>query len=343
MTYFFMGILFGVYAAVVLYGTQYLPHKDAFFDLHDSTMLKGVFCIIVVLVHVPSMYQNLLQDAIGSFAYIGVTYFFMTSSYGLKFGVKNKDDYLKGFWKKRIPKILLPALICNAISVIINYICGENIHFLSFINIHDWVKVLLMFYILFWMIYYVPIHFGLPSGIWQDILICVIILSISITDRLTSINLTFFWNVESMGFVYGIILAECSERLVKFLNNKWLIKTVIIFTSGLIFGMAYLKYKPVIFWGDYILKIVLGFILLNLILCLIKKIHIGNRVLEFIANISYEVYLLHFSIYKFVDVCMNIENSGVYIWFSILLTLALATAIRFMNNILIKKYIGKLM
>lgn len=44
-------------------------------SLEDTTFLKGFWCIIVVLVHVPVAYQNRIQDILGSFAYVGVTFF----------------------------------------------------------------------------------------------------------------------------------------------------------------------------------------------------------------------------------------------------------------------------
>lgn len=41
-----------------------------FFNKENSNALRGFWCLIVVLVHVPGAYQNRIQDIIGSFAYI---------------------------------------------------------------------------------------------------------------------------------------------------------------------------------------------------------------------------------------------------------------------------------
>lgn len=153
MTYILMFLLLIVYAAIILVQLKYQPDKESFFDLHDSIMLKGAFCMIVVLVHVPAAYQNRIQDMMGSFAYIGVTFFFMTSAYGLKYGVSHKGDYLRGFWKKRLPAVLVPAILCNIVAVAVNMAFGKNISLISFINVNDWVKVLLLFYLVFWIVY----------------------------------------------------------------------------------------------------------------------------------------------------------------------------------------------
>lgn len=52
-----------------------------------------------MLVHVPYAYQNRIQGMIGSFAYIGVTFFFMTSSYGLALSLTKKPEKIKHFWR----------------------------------------------------------------------------------------------------------------------------------------------------------------------------------------------------------------------------------------------------
>ena len=95
MTTVIMFLMLAVYATIVIFRAKYNPEKKNFFDLKDTTVLKGLFCIIVVLVHVPAQYQNSIQDAIGSFAYIGVTFFFMTSSFGLMYSAEHKEDFGK--------------------------------------------------------------------------------------------------------------------------------------------------------------------------------------------------------------------------------------------------------
>ena len=78
MTYLFMGLLVAAMALLFLWGLKKDPNKDSFMSMEDTSFLRGFWCIIVVLVHVPAAYQNTIQDAMGSFAYIGVTFFFMT-------------------------------------------------------------------------------------------------------------------------------------------------------------------------------------------------------------------------------------------------------------------------
>lgn len=59
------------------------------------------------------------------------------------------------FWIRRLPSLLILALIANAFTVIMNGLNNgwKGVTVLSFININAWVKVLLLMYVGFWLIY----------------------------------------------------------------------------------------------------------------------------------------------------------------------------------------------
>ena len=154
LTYVLMGILVLALTATTLWGVKYEPNKNSFMSISDTTFLRGFWCIIVVLVHEPVAYQNRIQDMLGSFAYIGVTFFFMTSAYGLKYSLEHKKGYIDRFWRRRLPPILIPALIASILSCCVKLCSGKRITLVSVININAWVKVLLVCYVLFWIVYY---------------------------------------------------------------------------------------------------------------------------------------------------------------------------------------------
>ena len=161
LTYALMLALIIFITVSTLYGIRFDKDKDSFMSIDDSNFLRGFWCIIVVLVHIPVTYQNRIQDMIGSFAYIGVTFFFITSAYGLKYSMMHKEGYMEHFWRRRLPAILIPALIANAFAVTLHGIEIEfdKISFISFLNINNWVKVLLLYYIAFWIIYHIAPKF----------------------------------------------------------------------------------------------------------------------------------------------------------------------------------------
>ena len=93
-------------AVILFIKARIIEDRNWFMSIEYTKALKGIMCIIVILVHIPKMYSNMVQDTIGSFGYICVTLFFLFSAYGLMYSLENKKDYLKTL----IPFILLMCL-----------------------------------------------------------------------------------------------------------------------------------------------------------------------------------------------------------------------------------------
>ena len=337
MTCILMLIFIALYVVIVLAGAKYLPGKEYFFDFYDSQMLKGLSCIIVVLVHIPSGYQNRIQDMIGSFAYIGVTFFFMSSAYGLKYGIKNKKNYLKHFWRRRLPALLIPALMCNIVNVIFLIATEQKVQLVAFLNIDAWVRVLLLFYLFFWLMHYLSYKLGVPGGYWSDGCICLFVLMYSVINYFIP---CMGWAPESLGFMYGILLAVFYERIKLWTEKHWMFKCAVMIILGGIVGISYLKFKSVEFYGSYCLKVLLGAILILLILQIIRKVTIGNKVLAFLGSISYDVYLLHRIVFEITAYILSGTNSGLFIWTSVVLTVLLAVLVKMASGIIIR-WIGE--
>ena len=105
-------------------GAKYQPDSAHFFDIDNTNAMRGFWCLIVILVHIPAAYQNPIQDMLGSFAYIGVTFFFMTSAYGLSLAQKKNPNSIYSFWRRRLPKLLIPCLVVNVVGLFFNAIVG---------------------------------------------------------------------------------------------------------------------------------------------------------------------------------------------------------------------------
>ena len=143
-----------VFLAVVLFSGA-SAHDDGqhFFDASNSNALRGFWCLVVILVHIPAAHQNRIQDMIGSFAYIGVTFYFMTSAYGLKLQMRKAPSKINIFWRKRLPKLLVPCFTVNIISAFVTIITGGEITIVDLFRINRWVMWLLVCYAFFWLSY----------------------------------------------------------------------------------------------------------------------------------------------------------------------------------------------
>lgn len=135
----------------LIIGAKLQKHSDHFFDLANTNAMRGFWCLIIILVHVPEAYQNPIQDMIGSFAYIGVTFFFMTSAYGLSLLQKKNPNSINSFWRRRLPKLLIPCFVVNILYSILNLKTKQPFSILDLARINGWVQWLLFCYFVFWI------------------------------------------------------------------------------------------------------------------------------------------------------------------------------------------------
>lgn len=311
MTYAIMGLVLLFMAFILIYKAKLTKDTSHFFNLTNTTAMRGFWCIIVILVHIPAVYQNRIQDLMGSFAYIGVTFFFMTSAYGLKVGAKKNPDSTK----------VMHLIECKDISP------------LDLLSVNMWVVWLLACYAIYW-----AVNIFVDMEGYQDLLICLLIAAGSITvyclkDRMTVTT----WCPEVFGFIWGILLADYREWFVRTIKRKWLLISLVLCLLSGILGLSYLRFKSVLILGDYLLKIMLGLAIILFILALNVSIALGNKVSLFLGRISYEVYLIHGAVFGLMATFMPGINSGLFISLSIVITVALSWVVNLMSRPVIKK------
>lgn len=68
MTYAIMGLVLLFMAFILIYKAKLTKDTSHFFNLTNTTAMRGFWCIIVILVHIPAVYQNRIQDLMGSLA-----------------------------------------------------------------------------------------------------------------------------------------------------------------------------------------------------------------------------------------------------------------------------------
>lgn len=328
-----MGLLLAFLGLVVLYVDSKAKTSE-FFDINVTNCMRGFWCIIVLLVHIPAEYQNFIQDALGSFAYIGVTFFFMTSSYGLILGVqKNPEQAMNSFWRRRLPKLLIPMVLVNIVRAITKLCAYDEISALEFISITGFVRQLLLFYFLFWLVF----KFSPKKVSWnvKCTVLCSFVIVFSIVIYCLGTNPLFAWPVESFGFMYGILLANYKMKFVSLAKNKWLVKCILACCLSLMLGVTYLAFKNVVFIGDYITKIILGQAILLFILFLNTKLNIGNSVSRFLGGISYEVYLIHDVVFIALTAIYAKMNSGIFVIASVLITIIISLVINKLSKFIL--------
>ena len=321
MTNLIMAGILLVLAALLLAGAKYRPNGEHFFNRENSGAMRGFWCLIVVLVHIPGAHQNRIQDMLGSFAYVGVTFFFLTSAYGLRLAAVKRPESLKAFWRNRLPKLLEPCLLTNAIGMALRALCGGGIELRMLVWINGWVCWLLVCYFIFWACY----RF-LPAK-RRDWAVCGLVSVFSLAVYWMKPETTT-WCPEVLGFAWGILLSCRMDRFRGWLSRGWAAKSSAMCLLAACLGIAYLRWKEIPFFGDYVLKIALGMAILGFLLALNTTISIGNPISRTLGAISFEVYLLHGGVFFALESAFPELNSGVFILASLLLTILLSLAAR---------------
>lgn len=176
------------------------------------------------------------------------------------------------------------------------------------------------------------------GGIWQEITICIVAVGWSLTERLTG-YLAMSWEVERLGFVYGILLAANYKRVNEWIHKKWLVKSITLMVVSGVVGISYLKFKPIEFYGDYLLKIVLGIVLTAFVIEITSGFKVGNRVNRLLGSVSYEVYLLHEIVFSVIILLIPGLNSGVFIIGSIAITVILGVGLKKISDSIMRIHI----
>ena len=294
--------------------------ENSFTEKKQANIIRGICCIIVVLVHIPLEHGNFIQDAIGSFGYIAVTVFFLLSAFGLKYSLENKKDYLKHFLKNRLLVIYIPFILANLLYQIITIRNGFDI--LSIIGIKNitFVGELILFYLIFYIVY---------KNIKNIKIADIVMISLVVIFSIVSYLFKFGWYVECLGFAYGIIIFNIQDKINNMLNKHYFINLLIFTGLSIILGIVYIKIKNVELI-NYIIKIILGISLISLISVLFKKIRVYNKFLDILGNISYEIFLLH-TIIIYILRNLNII-SGLYIIAVLTITILCAYLMNKIDN-----------
>lgn len=314
-----------------------------FFSKDYTTMLKGVCCLIVIYVHFGGNQTNELQDAIGSFAYIAVTLFFLISAYGMVLGAESKKDYLNHFWRNRLISLLIPCFCINVVACILNLIkCKIDLGILYHVN--GYVMVLLQFCVWFYIVEWCKRKWFATNRLVGDSLLIFGILLSSILLYLLKyqeISASAGWCFERIGLIWGILLYRYYKPFVEWMERHRLIKGILLgLISGLL-GLAYLRYKAVWLWGEYLLKIVLGVAIILFLFTVTSNRKIGNTMGLCLGNISYEVYLSHGIVMGFLSTMIPSTESGFFIFLVVIVTLSISWAVHLIDYPIVKSLRAK--
>lgn len=348
--------------------------QDEPLSLEVSKAIQG-FCAVAIIIH--HLAQNLMEkaDVLQGFSEFGVLFvgvFFFFSGYGLYTSLKTKENYLKGFLRKRLTTILIPFYVCIVIFTVTACITGakfegKELFFVlsgwTLINDHMWYIVeIAILYILFFVIYRLIKNRTVATIVMTLCVIGMIAGSLMLCHGEDYSCPYWFmgewWYNSTFLFIVGILVSKHSDILRKIARKGYAF--FLILFGGLTIWFASLTKNALetySYWSEIpgvdpnyddklrCLSLQLPWIIFFVcfLLLLMMKVKFSNGILKFLGSISLELYLIHnlFRLGLSEGFIARIPSASMYIALTILMSVAAAAIIHGVDKYLISLATGK--
>ena len=370
-------ILAGALVLILLIGVKAkkgLDWQEEPFALDTAKAIQGFAAVAIIFHH---MTQDLM-DRSGPLMFlsecgvlfVGIFCFF--SGYGLYTSLKTKQDYLKGFLKKRFVTVLIPFYMCNFVFVIAACIGGakfegkELFYVLSgwiLLNNHMWYIVeIAILYIVFFILYRLIKNRTVATVLMSAFVLGMMYFSLQLAHGEDYSCRYWFmgewWYNASFLFVVGIIVSKHADILRKIARKiYWVLVPVLGVLVWFLGKRTHHLLETVSYWSevpgqgpavmDKLLCLsaqlpwILCFVLL--ILLIMMKIRFGNPVLKFLGSISLELYLIHNLFLRGLadGSIFRVKSASMYMLLTVLMAIGFATVISGVDKYLIALITGK--
>ena len=278
-----------------------IPRTDVDYLSNKSTKsLKGLLAILIIFHHVSQKFTT--GENFSNFEYMGryiVALFFFLSGYGLYFQYSNNAKYMENFLKKRLVRIFVPFFVFIVIYVIYRATLGEVVNvdfFLSFWRDHSniiyngwFINSIIVLYVIFYV-----------SFKKKDSKIAIF--------KLVFFTLVYiFWKVYQnhgdweyvsiMAFFLGVFWMKNRSLIDKFIEKNYFAFLVSFSILMYIFRHYEVIMKNIGITNKYVYYGIVGnlctMVFLVYFLLLTNKLNFSNKYLDFLGDISFEIYMIH--------------------------------------------------
>ncbi len=296
----------------------------------QSKMIRAWACLGIILHHLVqqvSVYGMYGKGPVTVLNYCGILFtslFFFFSGYGLLINYMSRPDYLEGFLQKRLPSVLIPFWVINALGICLNrFVYGirstpsetvSDLTGFTLINSNGWFIIeIVILYLLFWALFTL-----IPKRNTALAILCAAVLLI--------IRYAFFrehdpagakshwfrgewWYNSTITFIFGLLFARFRDRLTAFFTKHYAASAAF---SAILFAVSFLlsiytvdhygyysgydiigaaKYRPAFITlcaqSAACLSFTAFVVLLNM------RIILRSKALQYLAGITTELFLIH--------------------------------------------------
>lgn len=324
-----MNYVLFMFFIIFIFGIKYRNNKDDYMSKEQTTAIKGIFAIIILLSHFRS-YISISPDSFYSKIFIiisqlMVTMFFFYSGYGIIKSIINKKNYMKTFFKKRFIKTLLNLDFAVLIFILVNWLLNIKYPIITTLlaftgytdigNSNWFIFVTLVLYLI------VLVSYTLFKKNKKIIISSVFILS-SILIFVLYLFKESWWYNTILCFPLGMFYGEFEKTINKKVLKDYSMLSFIILSVILII----LNY----FSSNIVVYLIYSCIFTLLIVNMTYILKVGNKILDYFGKFSFYIYVYQrISYIIFKDV---FSSNVVYFFISLFFTILLSIIIKYEND-----------
>ena len=347
---------------LVFYGAKIAPKGEfssEYLKWDQMMALRTVACLSIILHHLTQRITNygwINKGPITLYNYIGflcTAVFFFSSGYGLLYSYLNKNNYLEGFLRKRIPSVLVPFILVNMITVLVNHLVykkgtGDDplyvlkqIVGIELLDGNSWFIVeIIVLYVIF------AASFSMLKN--KDAALTLVILATlfiiafaffrghDFDDYKETYFMGEWWFNSTITFVFGLLYARFKGGIEAFLRKHYkgmvisfALLSVILTFAGIVVGNVFGYYHEMLstYRTDALITLVVQsincIVVVTFQLLLNMKIAVKNKALDYMGSIQMMVFLVHG---YFVRTVFDHTKMGHFVWYLLVFVCAILVA-----------------
>lgn len=324
MSYIFILVI--ILYHIEVFGCREFNHNAL--GLKNTLSIKGVSSIIIVIHHVTQRMESPgILFLFRRSGYLAVSLFLFYSGYGLMKSYNSKNDYLQGFWTKRMSKLVIPFILSNIIFILIDLAQGNRFSIYEILIYTLGIKLIdgVKWYVIAIIILYISFYISFKYLDKNKAIINVFFMITMYIIACKLIGKGEWWYNTIYNFGVGIIVAQYYESLLSIISKNY-IKLLIS-----IFLMFLLTFR---FNSNILINFLSSILFILLCICILAKVEIGNKITYQLGTISYEIYLMHMLILNIFE----IDSSKYYLLICVIGSIILAYIFKILSQKVIMYY-----
>lgn len=289
--------LIGIWKVEVI--KPFCKFNEDYLSLKFTKMMKGFFSLVVIFHHIAQRTSDgILFHKFTLVGYLATSVFFFISGYGLQKKYMMSKDYDQKFLKKRLPGIVIPYVVMTFVYWIIKNLLGDKCTFLEILNAikrgtpivsFSWyVITILVFYFVFYLLMKIckKNNKAMILGSFLYYIFWVFLCR--------ELGYESYWYNSAHLLVVGVVYAILENKLLPFFKSCYrAVFPIVLFFFSICFYYPneIAKFLPV--RGiKFLVPCATAFFFVVMLLLLSLKYRVGNKVLGYLGDISFEIYLL---------------------------------------------------